>query len=261
MKVTFDSNVWRIVASPLTFLREQSISDFNAINDAIKTGRLIGCLSETVFTLEAIQKADRRRFFSDYCPEIKTSIAENENGSIGLSSSIGPDPSALSGNNPYLAKHLHDALQLGFKLLPCPRVSGVNNPDLKHQWFLNLDEKTQEMANKFGAISREIETRGCGIYDMKQIGRRYAPANKPWIEGLKVAPDNEDKAIVKAVAEWADGDAIAAHYAHENDLFCSRDKAKSAGVSSILSINNRSWLEASYGIKFVTPEELANIIT
>ena len=188
-------------------------------------------------------------------------ITEGKDGSIGLSFSIGPEPSALSGNNPYLAKHLQDALVLGFKLMRCPRISGIVNPDLEHQWYINLGEKTREMANKFGAISREIESRGCGISDMKQIGKRYAPSNKPWKEGLKIAPDNEDKTIIKAVAEWADGDAIAAHYAHGNDFFCTRDKAKSAGVSSILSENNRKWLESSYDIKFVSPEDLANILT
>ncbi|MBC8199357.1 MAG: hypothetical protein H8E80_04835 [Desulfobacteraceae bacterium] len=260
MNVTFDTNVWRIVASPQTFPREQSLSSFNTIIDSIRNDLLLGCLSETVFTLEAIQKADRRRFFSEYYPEIKTSVTEGKDGSIGLSFSIGPDPSALSGNNPYLAKHLQDALLLGSKLMRCPRFSGMVNSDLKHQWFINLDEKTHERANKFGAISREIESRGCGMSDMKQIGKRYAPPNKPWIEGLKIAPDNEDVAIVKAVAEWADGDAIAVHYAHGNDFFCTRDKAKSAGVSSILSENNREWLESSYDIKFVSPEDLANIL-
>ncbi|GAF68909.1 unnamed protein product, partial [marine sediment metagenome] len=223
-------------------------------------GRLTGCLSETVFTLEAIQKADRRKFFTEYCPDVKTSVTDGEDGTIKLSFSIGPDPSALSGNNPYLAKHLQDALELGFKLMRCPRVSGIVNPDLKHEWFINLDDGTHEMANKFGAISRKIKSRGCGISDMKQIGSRYAPPNSHWIEGLKIAPDSENVAIIKAVAEWADGDSVAAHFAHDNAYFCTRDKAIGAGVSSILSENNREWLKSSYGIKFVNPKELANIL-
>ena len=71
MKVTFDSNVWRVVASPEIFPKDPSISAFNIIIDSIKNGRLTGCLSETVFTLEAIQKADRRKFFTEYCPDVK----------------------------------------------------------------------------------------------------------------------------------------------------------------------------------------------
>ena len=42
MNVTFDSNVWRIVASPQTFPEEQSLSDFNTIIDSIRNGLLLG---------------------------------------------------------------------------------------------------------------------------------------------------------------------------------------------------------------------------
>jgi hypothetical protein len=36
------------------------------------------------------------------------------------------------------------------------------------------------------------------------------------------------------VSEWADGDAVAAHIAYGNDIFCTQDQGKSAGGPSIL---------------------------
>ena len=62
-------------------------------------------------------------------------------------------------------------------------------------------------------------------------------------------------------AEWADGDAIAAHIANKNQYFCTRDVARGAGQVSVLSMQKRNWLEAEYGATFVTPEQLAQLLS
>jgi hypothetical protein len=69
--------------------------------------------------------------------------------------------------------------------------------------------------------------------------------------------DHEHKEIQKAVGEWADGDSIAAHIAYGNDFFCTGDEGKSAEGTSILDSDNRKWLEASYGLQFITLRDLA----
>ena len=257
LKVTFDSNVWRIIATPGSFPNESGIDSFQKINKAISTGKVLATLAETIFTLEAIKNVGRQNFLSVYTPEMKSEITEQPDGKIGLSLSIGPDRSAHPGNTYYLSKHWADAEKLGFKLLHCPRVATPTNPDLKDEWFIGV---TVDIANRFGACSREIESNGCGISQLKEIGNRYAGPAQPWHEGIAVSPNSEEAAIAKAVAEWGDGDTVAAHYAYENDYVYTRDVAKSGGANSVFSLKNRAWLESNYGVKFITPEQLAAMI-
>jgi hypothetical protein len=66
--------------------------------------------------------------------------------------------------------------------------------------------------------------------------------------------------VQRRIAEWADGDAIAAHIAYGNDYFCTRDAAKKAGPTSILSARNREWLLREYGARVIAPGDLAAIL-
>jgi len=75
-----------------------------------------------------------------------------------------------------------------------------------------------------------------------------------------LAPNHEEGNIAKAIAEWADGDSVAAHIAIDGNYFCTRDTAKKAGDKSIFSINNLKWLEECYDFEIITPEELAQKI-
>jgi hypothetical protein len=63
--------------------------------------------------------------------------------------------------------------------------------------------------------------------------------------------------VSKVIAEWSDGDAIAAHYAYKHDIFCTRDEGKSAGVSSVLRADKRAWLTKEFGTVVMSPNELA----
>lgn len=257
MKVTFDSNVWRIVSSPNSFPNESAIAEFRQIHDAIAQGKIGAYLSETVFTLEAVKKSGRHQFLAGYKPKISFEETVRPDGSLALSVGIGPDPNAHPGNNPYLSKHWADAEKIGFKILHCARIATAKNPDLKPEWFVPA---THDIAERFGAIGRDIEAQGCGLSQLKAIGQKYAPSNRPWHAGISAAPDSEETPIAKAVAEWADGDAVSAHYAYKNDYVCTRDVAKAAGSNSVFSAANRKWLEQRYGVKFITPEELARLV-
>ena len=257
MKVTFDSNVWRIVSSPDSFPNESAIAEFRTIHDAIAQGKIEPYLSETVFTLEGIKKSERHQFFTEYDPKINFGESGRTDGSIALSVGIGPDPNAHPGNNPYLTKHWEDAEKLGFKILHCTRIATATNPDLKPEWFVPV---THDIAERFGTCGRDIETHGCGLSQLKAIGEKYAPSNRPWHAGISAAPDSEENAIAKAVAELSDSDAVSAHYAYGNDYVCTRDIAKAAGNNSVFSAVNRTWLEQKYGIKFITPKELGNLV-
>lgn len=259
LRVTFDSNVWRIVADPGKFPREPSRACFETINQALHTNQLLACLAETIFTLEGVKRTDRKEFFASYVPAFGFVPEILPDGQMSISMSIEPDPNHHPGNNRILAAHLRDALDLGFRLLRCPRIAVFKNPDILEHFFLaDTEVPMGKRQDTFARCVREIESRGCGIAHLKEIGMQYAGRNQSWQYGIANAPDGQEGRISKAFGEWADGDSVAAHIAYANRYFCTRDIAKSGGPNSILAPRNRSWLTTTYNTEFVTPEELAD---
>jgi hypothetical protein len=255
IRVTFDSNVWRNIASPNQFPKDQLFQTYQKINEFIQKKKMLPCLAETVFTLEAVKKTNRRAFLESYEPEITTSAQETGDGQIKISMVIKPKANVHPGNNPYLSAHLQDALQIGFKLLHQPRLARVKNPDILEEWFLvDNDIPIEERQKKFECLL-EIESRGCGISHIKNIGNNFSNGQH-WLDGIKNAPTSEDVNIAKAVAEWADGDSVAAHIAYDNRYFCTKDQGKNTASNLILSKTNKQWLTSVYNVEFVTPIQL-----
>lgn len=251
MKITFDSNVWRIISSPVNFPNEPSIEEFKTIRKAIDENRITPFMCETVFTLEAIQRKDRKEFFSDYKPKFDVS-EEAEGSEIKLSFSIGPDKTAHPGNNSYLEKHLKDAIAIGFQLIKFPRFAGVVNPDIEEHFYKHKDLSAYR--DKVFAVGREIELKEAGMFHIKELGEKY---NTHWLTGIEQAPENEAGNIATAIAEWADGDSVACHIAVGSDYFCTRDTAKKAGEKSIFSETNVEWLKKDHNFHVISPEDLA----
>ena len=225
MKVTFDSNVWRIIASPEDFPNEPSIEAFKDIRKAIEENRITPFICETIFTLEAIQRKERKEFFSEYKPEVN--VSEDVEGSrIKLHLSIGPDKTAHPGNNSYLDKYLKDAIAIGFKIIKLPRVGGVVNPDIEEHFYKHQDLGSYQ--EKVFSVVREIEAKEAGFFHIQKLGRKY---NTDWMTGIEQAPESEKGHIAQVIAEWADGDSVACHIAVGGDYFCTRDREKKQGVS------------------------------
>jgi hypothetical protein len=67
---------------------------------------------------------------------------------------------------------------------------------------------------------------------------------------------HETREVARAIAEWSDGDSVAAHYGYGNDFFCTGDEAR-PGHPSILDAANRAWLTADFSVCFCTIPELA----
>lgn len=79
-----------------------------------------------------------------------------------------------------------------------------------------------------------------------------------WFRALDKAADiHEKRAVERAFGEWADGESVAAHVAYGLDVFCSADVGNSNATNSVLDPANRAWLTATYGVRFMTFEELA----
>jgi hypothetical protein len=78
-----------------------------------------------------------------------------------------------------------------------------------------------------------------------------------WRDALDQPSSNqENEKIADAVGEWADEDALAAHYGYSNDYFCTEDLGKSAIKvfgQSILDPAHRTWL-TRMAKKLILPE-------
>jgi hypothetical protein len=112
--------------------------------------------------------------------------------------------------------------------------------------------------DKVNALTTEITGRHAGQWDaaqlgMEQVKRMRGPHPILWLQGLPLADENKVK---RAVAEWADGDSVAAHYGFGIQLFCT-DDVGSRKPKSVLAADNRKWLSEKYGIEFVTLKQLA----
>jgi hypothetical protein len=225
MKVTFDTNVLGDFVLSTECFR---------IRDAVRDGSIIACVAETVFTLEAIKKENRKSFLSLYVG--KTAFPKHP------------------GNN----KYLDLVLKAGVKILRCPRIAGLTNLSIPQEKYFNDLHELAIRQNLFSVCLEEIERRGCGIDCVQKLGAQYDRAN--WLRGIKIAPDLERTKVADAVGEWADGDSVAAHIAYRNDYFCSRDFNRNGSGESILSDKNRKWLFERYKVRFINMDDLKKMI-
>ena len=95
---------------------------------------------------------------------------------------------------------------------------------------------------------------------VKALGKNlsFNDPQQTWFKALDKASDvHQQRAIERAFAEWADGDAIAAHIAYGIDIFCSADVGNSNVTNSVLDPTNRAWLTSTYEVQFMTFEDLA----
>lgn len=259
MKVTFDSNVWEVVVDADKAAADSSPSAIEGIKQGIMDGVVEPLLPETIFTLEAVRKKIRKDYIGDLKINTQSTTISMSDNQIQSEIVYRPQPGAHPGNGPELQRYLEAALELGFRLMRFPRLAMPLNLVLKESMY-----HPQEMSDEFTSLLGRIEARLAGagfvMSQLEALGLSGVMVSEPWFKGIRTLPDDQWKKVANAVAEWADGDAITMHIAYGNDYFCTRDEGKSAGASSILAPSNRTWLENEYGVQFVTPEELAEII-
>lgn len=260
MKIIFDSNVWQIVTVPTDFPNEPLIRDFEKIHQAIIDKKIEPFLSETIFTIEAIQKVERQDFFSSTSAKVDIKEMESSNGGISLNFSVGPNEKDAIDfvNRPILKKYFDEAIKLGFNIVRLPRFGGLVNPEIDAVRFKQDEDSLSAYLSKVFEVGEKIKNAGAGIAQIQEIGEQYG--NPVWMKGLKSAPETDRNKIAKAAAEWADGDSVAISIALGCEYFCTRDQAKGAGSQSVLSTTNLAWLSTDYGFKTILPEDLAKLI-
>lgn len=261
MKITLDSNVYRKVAAPNVFTKDPRHGDFTAIHNAIVAGGATGYVSDTVLTLEGIQKWQRPEYFAESKLDVKFTETPDENGAISLTNEMRPRDSAHPGLHPMAADAVSRALQIGMRFLRAPRI-GLPRPKELTEADYAADADVAARQKRFSDLSHQLEVRGFGIYAAKHVGnainKRLGKPTDLWFGNLAQAADtNERAALVQAVAEWADGDTIAAHYAYGNNVLCTEDLAGNSTRKSVFDQETRNWLFADYGIDMCTIMELA----
>jgi ribosomal protein L30 len=263
LRVTFDSNTYRQAIDPRRSQRDASAAELGRIHASLKDDRIRGYLSETIVTLEGVRNVQRGAYFASLKPKVTAAETESPGGWIKVEIREQTDNSLHPGLDPIVAKWIDTARSIGLRFLWAGRFGVPRPPELLPEHFATegTDEEQQDRRERFHEIAGVIEARNVGIAEIKAIGERIKARTEsiePWLAALNQAQDEQEhKEIQKAVREWADGDSIAAHIAYGNDLFCTGDEGKTAGSVSIFDHDNREWLQASYGVQFISLSDLA----
>ncbi len=261
LTVTFDTNALNDVLWPDKAQHPTDPADAARVRAAIQAGDIQGFFSETLVTLEGIQKKDRRAVVGS--TRLQSESASTDNNTITISIGVVQDRKPLDLE--FSAK-IQSAKSLYLRALRAPaRIGWVRIRD-EDGTFFEADVSPSDLTNrmdKVNELARLIAGRGIGYAKAVELGCKFADcANasnpQPWFKGLSRASPRQVKL---ALNEWADGDSVAAHYGYGIDLFCSRDFGKSTSGASILDDNNRKWLSDTYGIRFVTLAKLAEMAT
>jgi len=263
ISVTFDSNVWEKIVTPESAFGDENAVYFATIRSLLEKRQARGYLSEVIFNLEAVPKRLRWQYFGNYQPKSEYTNLKTSDNSVHGRVAIKPNPVGHPGNSEFLDRHLKNAKNLGLTLISSPRIGLPRSPDLPGALFKVLSaEELKAQQHLYFEAGHFITELGCGISLVKELGERYKKsANDTWLSALSNTPESKKKKVAKAIAEWADGDAVAAHISYRLDYFCTLDKAAGAGRKSIFSSENRKKLIEKYQTKFVTPKEFCDIYT
>lgn len=259
LKVTFDSNVWEDVVFPDRVLgRPERHQQALQVREAIECRKLIGFFAETWATLEGIEKCARADFFGSQSIEPRVIEIVQSDGRTAPGVIMGPNQSHRPPLSTLVLERLEAAAALGLRLLRVPRY---------HELALSpalFAEQTERIACRTGLVLEAMRDHKVGMAKIREFGLALAQSRGfsgvfGEIPPVELTPE-ERKTLARLVAEWADGDAIAAHFGYANDVFCTEDFGRAAKGGSVLDSDNRKWLSDAYGIRFVTLAELAKMV-
>ena len=168
--------------------------------------------------------------------------------------------------HPEVKARIKAAKAIGVKVLKAvPRCGAFQITDPTEDWYLKTGEGADLKAwiDKAHEVALAIESRGVGFAQVKALGASMNTSGptRPWFQLLAETNDiHKQREVERAFSEWADGDSLAAHVAYGLDIFCSEDVGKSNATNSVLDPTNRAWLNKTYGVQFMTFEQLASYL-
>lgn len=247
ISVTFDSNVWESIVDDT---KRNNSPVHQKIYDLINNNEITPYFFEGIVSLETIQKENRKVHIGGFKPTISIQVGDEE-----PRVSEGTPPPELSE---YLKINIPKAIKMGFKFIRTPRIGGHGIDASADYVAKDINYPLEERLNRIFEVARFIESlwAGKGKLD-NDIKQNHGNG---MVEKTKNDTNLTNKQFAKDVAEWVDGDAIAAHYGYGIDYFCTNDKAGGAGANSIFSAANLTQVSQKYGIKVVSPNELLNLI-
>jgi hypothetical protein len=247
------------------------------VHDALASGQLEGFYSVTMLTIEGIMRQDRADVFAgtriamqpetistikkaDLPDEIREMIGSEEIETITVEYRV--EQPRRKPLHPEVVARMSAAKALGVRVLrDVPRTGAFLIKDPTREYYLTpgTGAELEKWIAKALEVASAIEARGVGYAQVKALGKNLtSDPTTAWFRALDKAADiHEKRAVERAFGEWADGDAVAAHVAYGLDVFCSAVVGKSNATNSVLDPVNRAWLTDTYGIRFMTFEELA----
>lgn len=264
IRVTFDSNTLDKAVRPGRFPKDKRQAEYQKVCDALQKGAIEGFICETIVTCEGIQKKDRAETYGSTTLLAKRGHRTSETGEGITNLSLICEMPKLQPLHPEVVRRFQAALALKIRVLGVPRIGWMKIDDPKDEIYFqetpNSAEQSARLNRQVEAI-HEIESRGVGFSQLKKLTETFASrANvvEPWFKSLERANDvHERNAVIRAVAEWADGDAIGAHIGYGIEYFCTEDTGKSAGAASIMDVKNQNWLKTQFGVQILSLSELA----
>ncbi|URM26318.1 hypothetical protein LLY42_20595 [Pseudomonas frederiksbergensis] len=243
--VVFDSNVWEQVADEAK--RAIATPAVQALHDLISTQAITPFFFEGIVNLEVIPKKARKAYLLRYKPSITMSVDNKV-----VHQSQGTTPTELPE---YLETTVKKAAALGFRFIQLPRIAAPRHP-LANQYKAPENLHLEDRIYRSFECAKHIESLGCGK------GALMAMLENPQnglVSALQDDPITEKK-FAQGVAEWMDGDALAATYGYGLEYFCTNDQGAGTGTSSIFHPSKRALYVQNYNVKIVTPDELLAIL-
>lgn len=258
--VTFDLNNLGLACRPEKSPNHRLQPRLGVVRDALVAKRIKGFFPVTILTLDGIRRADRARVYSGTTLRGRESNPEINVIKFDLVVEQ-PDRKPLAEA---AAERIRQASAIGMRALKAvPRVGAFQIEDPDDIFYLHNGDShvLKRWIDKCHEVAGAIESRGVGKAQLETLGQSMAAAGQTWYQGLENAKDvHQRNAVQRAFSEWADGDAIASHVAYGVDVFCSDDFGGSNGVKSVLDGDHRAWLTATFGVRFMTIEELVNAL-
>jgi hypothetical protein len=252
LRITFDTNTAAKLVTVYRAKRDGNWAQYKdfpeaSVLTAIEDGHVLAFATNVSLDLEGIPKADRKAYFAAF------GFISREESSISPSQYVFELKAGSThkvGVHEIQERRYSDFVRLGGKFLNYPRIGQERlSPIVNEHQADDALFAVQERLDRTFAISREIESWGCGMSWIKALGQGLDPA-VPWFTALEKAALDLDDRVANAISEWADGDAVSAHYGYGNDVFCTNDRASGAGAASVFSEANRHRLSQEYAIVF-----------
>lgn len=270
MKITFDTNSFGPICSPEHYPGNLHLEAFSLIRDMLERKRISPYLSEGSLSLESLSHKIRIDVF------LRAWVTREF--PIEL-----PEPAIER------KEIVNKAFALGFKVLRVPRValgSFIEVPYLN--WASDEEFSREERQNRFHRFLQNFPEHG--TKHLRQVGTELVRhhnldtahlahlevlPNWPtaselmWKQGIlaefdcpKYYPSQKKfiQVIRDIIAEWADLDILASHYAYNSDYFCTVDESQNTGILGVLHISSREQLRSLYGINIVSPERLVELL-